>query len=166
MSECAWWVADCCVHVVWTPWQCCCMWPLLVAVDCHRWWRIRWGVRSGIIVSLELCTRAQRSVGVGGEHNACCIYSHMVAGCGGGCNLVDMAVRGNAVVRGVVGGIIHNPVRIAATQNCAASMRNSTLSFCEEDLAPCIAECHHTNKGVQCQACNDVGKVHYGWEVR
>ncbi len=31
---------------------------------------ISWGVRPGIVVNLELCIRAQRSVGVGGEHNA------------------------------------------------------------------------------------------------
>ncbi len=31
---------------------------------------IRWGVRPGIVVSSELCIRAHRSVGVGGEHNA------------------------------------------------------------------------------------------------
>ncbi len=44
-------------------------------------------------------------------------------------------------------------------------MRNSTSNFCEEDLAPCIAECHHTDKGVQGQACDDVGKMHRGREV-
>ena len=42
----------------------------MVAVDRGRCCMIRWGVRHGIAVSLEHCTRAQRSVGVGGEHNA------------------------------------------------------------------------------------------------
>jgi hypothetical protein len=46
------------------------MWPLLVAVNGGRWCMIRWGVRPGIVTSLELGARAQRSVGVGGEHNA------------------------------------------------------------------------------------------------
>jgi hypothetical protein len=45
------------------------MWPLSVAVNGSRWCRIRWGVRPGIVVSLELCVRAQRSDGVGGEHS-------------------------------------------------------------------------------------------------
>ncbi len=45
-------------------------------------------------------------------------------------------------------------------------MHNSTSKFCEEDLAPCIAECHHTNKGVQCQAWDDVGKACHGREAR
>ncbi len=34
------------------------------------------------------------------------------------------------------------------------------------DLAPCIAECHHSNEGVQCQAWYDVGKVHRVRKVR
>ncbi len=49
------------------------MWPLSVAVDGGRCWRTRWGVRPEIVVSLELCARARRSVGVGSEHNAWCI---------------------------------------------------------------------------------------------
>ncbi len=36
----------------------------------------------------------------------------------------------------------------AAAQNCAALMHNGTSNFCEEDLAPCIAESHNTNNGV------------------
>ncbi len=48
----------------------------------------------------------------------------------------------------------------AATQNCLALMHNSKSIFCEEDLAPCVAECHHTNKGVQRQAWDDVDKAH------
>jgi hypothetical protein len=28
-------------------------WPLLLAVDKGRWYMIRWGVRPGIVVSLE-----------------------------------------------------------------------------------------------------------------
>jgi hypothetical protein len=73
MLERAWRIAGCCVRVVWTPWQCRCMWLLLVAVDCGRCWKIWWGVRPGIVVSLELCPRARRSVVVGGEHNSWCI---------------------------------------------------------------------------------------------
>jgi hypothetical protein len=45
------------------------MWPLSVAVDRGRWCMIRWGVRPGIVTSLELCAWAWRRVGVGGEHN-------------------------------------------------------------------------------------------------
>jgi hypothetical protein len=36
------------------------MWPLLAAVDGDRWCMIRWGVRPGIVVSLELRARAWR----------------------------------------------------------------------------------------------------------
>jgi hypothetical protein len=71
-----WRIAGCFVQVVWTPWQCRCMWPLLVAVDGGRWCMIRWGVRHGIAVSLELCVRAWRSDGFGGEHNAWWINMH------------------------------------------------------------------------------------------
>ena len=31
---------------------------------------IRWGVRPGMVVSSELCARARRRDGVGGEHSA------------------------------------------------------------------------------------------------
>jgi hypothetical protein len=83
--------------------------------------------------------------------------------------LVAMAVRGNAVVDGVIGGlqvcrgIIHNPVRMHLLPHrivwpqCVMVhpiLVKRTLHF-----APCIAECHHTNKGVQCQAWDDAGKA-------
>jgi hypothetical protein len=44
-------------------------------------------------------------------------------------------------------------------------MSNSTSMFCEDDLTSCIAECHHANKGVQCQAWDDVGKARHSKEV-
>jgi hypothetical protein len=79
---------------------------------------IRWGVRHGIAVSLEHCTRAQRSVGVGGEHNAWWIKCTCLPTMEVAAMLAAMAVRGNAVVGVAVGGIpgtrgiIHNPVHI------------------------------------------------------
>ena len=45
------------------------MWPLSVAIDGGRWCTIRWGVRPGMVASLELHARARRRVGVGGEHS-------------------------------------------------------------------------------------------------
>ncbi len=78
--EHAWRIAGCFFQAVWTPWRCRCMWPLSVAVDGGRGCMIRWGARPGIVVSSELCARAWRSVGVGGEHS-------MVASRGGGCNV-------------------------------------------------------------------------------
>jgi hypothetical protein len=92
------------------------MWPLLVAVDGGRWCMIRWGVRPGIVVCLELSVRAQRSVGVGGEHNAWWIKCAWLPAVEVAATLVAMAVGGIAVVGGVAGGllgcrgIIHNPV--------------------------------------------------------
>jgi hypothetical protein len=80
MSERAWKIAGCCVSIVWTPWQCRCIWPLLVA--------------------------------------------------------------------------------------CAELVHNGTSNFREENLRPCIAECHHISKGVRCQAWDDVDKARPGWELR
>ena len=54
----------------WTPWGCHHIWPLSVAVDGGRWCTIRWGVRPGMVVSLELCARTRWRVGIGGEHSA------------------------------------------------------------------------------------------------
>jgi hypothetical protein len=116
MSEHAWRIAGCCIHVVQTPLQCHRMWPLLVAVNGGRWCMISWGVRPRIVVSLELCTRAQRSVGVGGDHNAWWIKRTWLPAVVVAATLAAMAVRGNAVVSVVIGGIldcrgiIHNPV--------------------------------------------------------
>jgi hypothetical protein len=77
---------------------------------------IRWGVRSGIVVSSELCTRARRRVGVGGEYNAWWIKRAWLLTVEVAATLVAMAMRGNAVVGRAVGGllgcrgIIHIPV--------------------------------------------------------
>jgi hypothetical protein len=76
---------------------------------------IRWGVRPGIVVSLELCARAHRSVG---EHNAWWIECTWLTAVEVAATLAAMAVKGNAVVSMVVGrvlgtrGIIHNTVRM------------------------------------------------------
>ncbi len=115
-SERAWRMASCYLHVDWTPWQCRCMWPLSVAVNGSRWCRIRCGVRPGIVMSSELRARAQRSDGVGGEHNALCIKCAWLPAVEVAAMLAAMAVRGDAMVGGVIGGllvcrgIIHNPV--------------------------------------------------------
>ncbi len=112
----AWRIAGCFVRVVWTLWRCHCMWPLLVAMDRGRWCMIRWGVRPGIVVSLEPCARAWRNVGVGGEHNAWWIKRAWLLTVEVAATLAAMAVWGTAVVGVVVGGIlrtrgiIHNPV--------------------------------------------------------
>jgi hypothetical protein len=145
--EHAWRLAGCYVCIVWTPWQCCCMWPLSVAVEGGRCWRIRWGVRPGLVVSLELHGSAQRSVGVGGKHNTWCIKRAWSLAMEVAATMAAMSMRGNAVVGRIVGGLLVG-VSSTATQNCAASMRNSTSNLCEEDLAPLVAECHHTNEGV------------------
>jgi hypothetical protein len=66
----------------------------------------------------ELCARARRSVGVGEEHNAWWIKFTWSLAVEVAATLAAMAVRGNAVVGGVVGGllgcrgIIHNPVHM------------------------------------------------------
>jgi hypothetical protein len=92
------------------------MWPLLVAVDRGRWCMIRWGVRPRIVVSLELCTRTQRSVGVGGEHSAWWIKRSWSPAVEVAATLAAMAALSTAVVGVVVGGILgtkgisHNPV--------------------------------------------------------
>jgi hypothetical protein len=92
------------------------MWPLSVAVDGGRWCRIRWGVRPGIIVSLELRMRAWRSVGVGGERNTWWIKRKWLLAMEVSAALPAIAVRGNAVAGRVVGGLLvcrgitHNPV--------------------------------------------------------
>jgi hypothetical protein len=94
------------------------MWPLSVAVDGGRWCKIRWGVRPGIVTSLELCARARRSVGVGGEHNAWWIKYAWSPAMEVAATLAVMAMWGNVVVVIVAGGmlqtrgIIHNPVRM------------------------------------------------------
>jgi hypothetical protein len=62
-----------------------------------------WGVRPGIVVSSELCTRARRSVGAGGEHNTWWKKCACLPGLEGAATLAAMAVRGNAVVGMVVG---------------------------------------------------------------
>jgi hypothetical protein len=77
---------------------------------------IRWGVRPGIVVSLELHARAQRSVGVGGEHNTLWMKRALLPVMEMAATLAAMAVMGSAVVGVAVGGIlgtrgvIHNPV--------------------------------------------------------
>jgi hypothetical protein len=107
MLEYAWRIAGCCI---WTPCWCHCMWPLSVAVDSGRCWRIRRGVRHG--------AKAQRRVGVGGEHNAWCIKLAWSPAVEVAATLAAMAMRGNAMVGEVVGGllvcrgIIHNPVYV------------------------------------------------------
>ena len=75
-------------------------------------------MRPGIVVSLELCIRAQRSVGVGGEHNAWWIKYAWSPAMEVAATLAVMAMWGNVVVVIVAGGmlqtrgIIHNPVRM------------------------------------------------------
>ncbi len=94
------------------------MWPSLVAVEDGRWCMIRWGVRPGIVVSLELCTRAQRSVGVGGEHNVWWIKHAWLPAMEVAATLAAMGTWGTAVAGVIIGvilgtrGIIHNPVRM------------------------------------------------------
>ncbi len=105
-------------QVVWTPWWCHCMWLLLVAIDRGKWCMIRWGVRPGIVISLEHCARAWRSVGVGGEHYAWWIKGAWLPAMKVAATLAIKVVWANAVVGMVVGwilgarGIIHNPVRM------------------------------------------------------
>ncbi len=66
----------------------------------------------------ELCARAWRSVGVGGEHNAWWIKRAWLPAMEVAATLAAMAIWGNAVVGMVVDGmlgtkgIIHNPVRM------------------------------------------------------
>jgi hypothetical protein len=86
--------------------------------------------------------------------------------------LAAMTVWGTAVVGMVVSGIlgtrviIHNPVHaFAAAQYCAVTMHDGALNLGEEDLAPCVAECHHTNECVRFQSWDDVGKACHGWEL-
>jgi hypothetical protein len=73
-------------------------------------------VKPGIVVSLELCMRAWRSVGVGGEHNTWWIKRTWLPAVEVAVTLAAMVVRGTAVVGVVLGGIlgtrgiIHNPV--------------------------------------------------------
>jgi hypothetical protein len=94
------------------------MWPLLVAVYGGRWCMIRWGVRPGIVTSLELRARVWRSVGVGGEHNAWWIKCTWLPAVEVAATLATMAIWGTAVVGVVNGGIlgnrgvIHNPVHM------------------------------------------------------
>ncbi len=79
---------------------------------------IRWGVRPGIVTSLELLARVQRSVGGGGKHNAWWIKCAWLPAIEVAARLAAMAVWGTAVVGIVVGGIlgtrgiIHNPVHM------------------------------------------------------
>jgi hypothetical protein len=73
-------------------------------------------VRPGIVVSLKLRARARRSVEVGGKYNAWCIKCAWLPAMEVAAILVAMALRGNAVVGRVFGGllvsrgIIHNTV--------------------------------------------------------
>ncbi len=75
-----------------------------------------WRVRPEIVTSLELCARAWRSVGVGGEHSAWWIKCTLLPVVEVAKMLAAMVVCGTAVVGVVVGdilgtrGIIHNPV--------------------------------------------------------
>ncbi len=78
----------------------------MVAVDGGRWFMIRWGVRPGIVMSLELCTRAWRRVGVGGEHDAWWIKRAWLPAVDVAATLAAMAIWGTAVVGMVVGGIL------------------------------------------------------------
>jgi hypothetical protein len=81
-------------------------------------WMIRWGVRPRIVTSSELCARAWRNVGFGGEHYAWWIKRAWSAAMEVAATLTAMAVWGTAVAGVVVGGmlgtrgIIHNPVRM------------------------------------------------------
>jgi hypothetical protein len=59
-------------------------------------------VRPGIFLSLELCTRAQRSVGVDGEHNAWWMKHAWLPVVEVAAILAAMAVWGTAVVGVVV----------------------------------------------------------------
>ncbi len=124
-------------------------------------------MRPGIGVSLELCSRAWRNVGVGGEHNTWCIKCAWLLAVEVAVALAAMAMRAQSLMDYWFSG--YHPqssaYAFAAAQNCVAPLYDTTSNFCEEDLAPCIAECHHTNKGVQCQAWDDVSKTHCGWEV-
>ena len=75
-------------------------------------------MRPGIVVSLKLNTRAQRSVGFGGEHNAWWIKCAWLPAMEVAATSAAMSVRGNAVIGVVVGGIlgtrriIHSPVHM------------------------------------------------------
>jgi hypothetical protein len=149
------------------------MWPLSVAVNGGRWCNIKCGARPGIVVSLELWARARRSDGVGGEHKAWCIKWSWLPAMKVAETLVAMAVMGNSMVGGLL--VDYWFVGVSSTIQCAciccrtelwALMCNGTSNFCEKDLALCIAECHHTNKGVRRQAWDDVGKVCHSREVR
>jgi hypothetical protein len=92
------------------------MWSLSVAIEGNKWCRIKWGVRPGIVVRLELCVRAWRSDGDGGEHKAWCKKRTWLPAVEVAATLAAMAVRGNAMVGGVIvgllacRGIIHNPM--------------------------------------------------------
>ncbi len=71
-----------------------------------------------VVTSLELCARARRSVGVGGEHSTWWIKHAWLLAVEVAATLAVMAVWGTAVVGVVVGGIlgtrgiIHNPMRM------------------------------------------------------
>ncbi len=105
-----------------------------------------WGVRPGIVMSLELRARTRRSVEVDGEHNAWWIKCAWFPAVEVAAKLVAMAVRGKAVVGVVVGGflgcrgIIHNPVHMHFLPHRIAWPQCIIVHpfFCEEDLVPCV----------------------------
>jgi hypothetical protein len=59
---------------------------------------IRWGVRPGIMTSLEFCVRDQKSVRVGGEHNAGWIKNAWSPAVEVAATLATMAIWGTALV--------------------------------------------------------------------
>jgi hypothetical protein len=61
-------MSDCMLCVEAALAWCHCMCPLLVAVECGRWFLINIVVRPGMVASSSLRSRAQRSVDASGEH--------------------------------------------------------------------------------------------------
>jgi hypothetical protein len=67
---------------------------------------IRWGTRPGIVTSLELRARAQRSVKVGGQHSTWWIKCAWLPAVEVAATLAPMTIWSTAVVSIVVGGIL------------------------------------------------------------
>ncbi len=61
-------MSDCILHMEDVLAWCWPMWPLLVAVECVRWFLINAVVRPGIVASSSLRSSAHRSVDACGKH--------------------------------------------------------------------------------------------------
>ena len=156
------------------------MCPLSVAVARGKRILISVGVRLGMVASSSLRWSAPRSVADGGEHVHLVDVSGIFGGrqCGvnvGGdckgrfsswvCMFTSMLVCRLDV------GVLkeHHPQAclgaLVSTDDCPAAIYNGAIDLCEGHCASRVAHDNNGEKGVGCQAKDDMGCSCASWEI-